>query len=85
MTAGSDPACYAPILLLQDLWLSHAPYCNNITPVISLQRQQECTDSYNAIAIIPMPRAVPSANNATYVSQTKSFTFAYLACSCYQP
>ena len=62
-----------PISLLQDLWLCHTPYSNNFTPVISLQQQQECADSYNTTTIIPLPQAVPSANSATHVSWTKSF------------
>jgi len=73
VAAGSGPACYVPILLLQDLWLPHTPYCNDITPVISLQRQQECAGSYHTTTIIPMPRAVPSANSAIHVSRAKSF------------
>ena len=67
VATGSGPTCYVPISLLQDLWLCHTPYSNNFTPVISLQRQQECADGYNTTTIIPMPQAVPSADSATHV------------------
>ena len=85
VAAGSGPACYVPILLLYDLWLSYTPLLQQhytsykSTMAARMHRQLQYDNNHSRVQSCALSTVLPMSHGQ------KFSTFAYLVCSHYQP